>query len=293
MEGTEYLETLKSLQEKIIELEHQVTRSPTLGKLAEALSKAQGAFEHAKKSEENPHFRMKYADLASCWDAVRKALSDNGLAVIQTTVDTSPPFVTVETLLAHKSDEWIKGVLTMKSVSNSKEKGIYDNPTPQGIGSTITYARRYALSAIVGIAPEDDDGNAGSGDGYKGKGKGRGKTPNEQPAPGGKARMEEAKRKAKEAAEKGSKKKEDKKEAPEEEKTVREKLKEAISTICGGDKKFFNDTLQECSKFTKEGQERALHDMKQIDDPKTNETWIRASYGKAKEFIEKMEEDKR
>jgi hypothetical protein len=77
------------------------------------------------------------------------------LAVIQIPCGLPDGTVTVKTILCHKSGESIEGVLTMRPVKND----------PQGIGSTITYARRYALAAFVGVAPvgEDDDGNAGSG----------------------------------------------------------------------------------------------------------------------------------
>jgi hypothetical protein len=129
-------------------------RSDYIGKLAEALSKAQGAMEGASKSAENPFFKSKYADLASVWDACRGPLSANGLAVIQVpAAPTAPGRVAIDTILAHASGEWISGVLELTPVKSD----------PQSVGSAITYARRYGLQAIVGIAPEDDDGNAASG----------------------------------------------------------------------------------------------------------------------------------
>jgi hypothetical protein len=128
--------------------------SESIGKLAEALAKAQGAIEGAKKDSANPYFKSKYADLASVWDACRKALSDNALSVIQTTeAPEFPQTVIVDTRLCHSSGEWVQGRIVMKPVKDD----------PQGIGSCLTYARRYALSAMVGIAPEDDDGNAATG----------------------------------------------------------------------------------------------------------------------------------
>lgn len=126
--------------------------SETIGKLAEALAKAQGAIQGAIKDQANPYFKSKYADLSSVWDACRKPLSENGLAIVQTTCGHDPDNVTVETLLTHLSGEWIKSTLTMRPVKSD----------PQGIGSCITYARRYSLAAMVGVAPEDDDGNAAS-----------------------------------------------------------------------------------------------------------------------------------
>jgi hypothetical protein len=129
--------------------------SESIGKLAEALAKAQGAIEGAKKDSANPFFKSKYADLASVWDACRKALSENALSVVQTTdsIGDLSDLVIVNTRLCHSSGEWIEGRLIMKPVKAD----------PQGIGSCLTYARRYALSAMVGIAPEDDDGNAATG----------------------------------------------------------------------------------------------------------------------------------
>lgn len=127
-------------------------RSETIGALAAALAKAQGAMEGASKDRTNPHFKSKYADLASIWDACRAALSANGLAVMQTTGGKGQE-ITVRTVLAHSSGEWVASELSMFAAQN----------TPQAIGSCVTYARRYSLAAMVGVAPEDDDGNAASG----------------------------------------------------------------------------------------------------------------------------------
>jgi hypothetical protein len=126
-------------------------QSEQINELAAALAKAQGAIKGATKDTANPFFKSKYADLASVWDACRAELTANGLSIIQTTDDSQG--VTVVTTLAHSSGQWIRGRLTMRPVKDD----------PQGIGSAITYARRYALAAMVGVAPEDDDGNAASG----------------------------------------------------------------------------------------------------------------------------------
>lgn len=129
--------------------------SPTIGKLVAALSKAQGQMKSALKDSDNPSFESKYADLASVWDACRDPLSKNGLAVIQRSFSTDGAVIVLNTILAHESGEWISGTLNMMPVVND----------PQGIGSCLTYARRYALSSMVGICPEDDDGNKASGAG--------------------------------------------------------------------------------------------------------------------------------
>ena len=129
----------------------QVTRSESIAALAAALSKAQGVMEGATKAGLNPHFKSKYADLASVWDACRKPLSDNGLSVVQLPGGDGQT-LSVTTILMHESGEWIEGTMTMTPTKND----------PQGVGSCLTYARRYALAATVGISPEDDDGNAAS-----------------------------------------------------------------------------------------------------------------------------------
>ena len=127
-------------------------QSENIAELAAALSKAQANITGALKDSANPFFKSKYADLASCWDACRKQLTDNGLSVIQTT-DIVSDTVVVRTTLAHSSGQWISGVLPVKA----KDDG------PQAQGSGITYARRYALAAIVGLAQIDDDAEAAQG----------------------------------------------------------------------------------------------------------------------------------
>lgn len=128
-----------------------VRRSPTIGKLVLAVSKAQGAITPASKDSKNPFFKNVYASLTSVWESIRKPLADQELAVFQP-VTTSGRHVQVTTLLAHSSDEWIEQDLTMRAAQE----------TAQAIGGTITYARRYALSALVGATAEDDDGTSAS-----------------------------------------------------------------------------------------------------------------------------------
>src|SRR3990167_5833896 len=124
-----------------------MTQSETIGKLAEALSKAQGVMKNAVKDKENPFFKSSYADLASCWDACREALSINNLSVTQLhSVDQNGKTL-VKTLLMHSSGEWVASILPVNPVKQD----------PQSFGSSITYMRRFGLSSIVGIAPSDDD----------------------------------------------------------------------------------------------------------------------------------------
>jgi hypothetical protein len=120
-----------------------------MSELAKALVKAQGQIKGAVKDANNPHFKTKYADLASVWDACRKPLTDNGLSVAQYTTTEGPALVT---RLMHVSGESIEGVTPLIMVKQDM----------QALGSAITYARRYGLAAMVGVAPEDDDGNAAS-----------------------------------------------------------------------------------------------------------------------------------
>jgi hypothetical protein len=124
-------------------------QSESIAALAAALSKAQADITGALKDSSNPFFKSKYADLASCWDACRKQLAANGLCVIQTTGMTDAGLVLITTL-AHSSGEWMRGVLPVAAKDSS----------PQAQGSGITYARRYALAAIVGLAQIDDDAEA-------------------------------------------------------------------------------------------------------------------------------------
>lgn len=124
--------------------------SDQINELAAALAKAQGQMAGAAKDCTNPHFKSRYADLASVWDACRQPLADNGLAVIQG-VATELNRVTVTTRLAHASGQWIESA----AAADARDAG------PQSIGSVVTYLRRYSLAAMVGVAPEDDDGNEG------------------------------------------------------------------------------------------------------------------------------------
>lgn len=135
-----------------------MNHSDSIAALAAALSKAQGAMQPAVKDAKNPHLDRSYADLASVWNAAREHLTANGLSVMQTFQQCDPGRVTVETILAHSSGEWVSSVLTMPAEAKGGQQGA------QAYGSAITYARRYSLAAILGIAPagDDDDGEAAS-----------------------------------------------------------------------------------------------------------------------------------
>ena len=142
-----------------------MNQSDSIANLTLALSIVQGKMTHAIKDSDNPFFKSKYADLESVWDVCRILLSENGLAVMQFPGDIN--FVQLEkengdiniatkmsltTIISHKSGEFMSQEM---SVPVTK-------PDAQGAGSALTYMRRYALAAVVGVVQADDDGNAAS-----------------------------------------------------------------------------------------------------------------------------------
>lgn len=136
-------------------------KSEQINELAIALSRAQGEMESAKRDANNPFFNSKYSTLESVWDACRGPLSKNGLSVIQTTLPDDEKII-VETTLAHASGQWISGVISMRPGYINKAGEFIQEKDAQAFGSCLTYARRYALAAICGVCPEDDDGNKSS-----------------------------------------------------------------------------------------------------------------------------------
>jgi hypothetical protein len=144
--------------------------SEKIDQIAVALNKAQSVMENAKKTSANPFFHSKYADLDEVWDTARKPLADNGLSIIQSIASGTEIFrmktptkeqpdkesnmiwLVVTTRLLHTSEQWFEDSVSMPVEAD-----------PQSLGKVTTYIRRYALMAMVGISPEDDDGNAGSG----------------------------------------------------------------------------------------------------------------------------------
>ena len=128
--------------------------SDSITKISAALSNALPEIQHATKDAKNPHFRSSYASLPAVIDTSKPVLAKHGVVVLQ-----SPGWdgqrCTLTTRLLHSSGEWIEG-----------EAGSpVAKVDPQGIGSAITYLRRYSLAAMTGISQEDDDGNAASGNG--------------------------------------------------------------------------------------------------------------------------------
>lgn len=127
-----------------------MNRSESIKELAAALAAAQGEFGIAEFDRVNPHFKSKYASLTSVMNTVRSPLQKNGLSVVQT-LSENEKGMALETTLLHSSGEWLSG---STPIMLSKED-------MQGLGSAITYAKRYAISAMLGVvSDEDDDGNA-------------------------------------------------------------------------------------------------------------------------------------
>mgnify|MGYP000694539302 CR=1 FL=1 len=126
-------------------------QSESIGALAEALAKARAQIENATKDSKNPHFKSTFASLASVINATSSELAKQNLVVVQspTTIDKEIYLVTT---LIHSSGEWVKSYCPL----------ILNKNDMQGLGSALTYARRYALAAIAGITQEDDDGNSAS-----------------------------------------------------------------------------------------------------------------------------------
>jgi hypothetical protein len=136
----------------------EMDESPTLGALASALSKAQGEMRVALKDSKNPHLGSSYADLSSVWAACRKPLADNGLALLQP-VTTTADGVIVETLLVHSSGEFLRRRLAMRIEVKVSREG-KSQPWTWAFGSAVSYARRYSLASMLGIATGDDDDGA-------------------------------------------------------------------------------------------------------------------------------------
>ena len=119
---------------------------------AKAFIAAQKGMEAVKKAASNPAFKTKYADLSEVVEAVVPALNGTGVGVIQNAAYDGE-WVSVATTMLHESGSSVTSVLRLKPSKTD----------PQGVGSAITYGRRYSLLAMTGAAPEDDDGNASSG----------------------------------------------------------------------------------------------------------------------------------
>jgi len=131
--------------------------SESIMKISPAILAAQRSIKFAAKDATNLHFKNKYADLSSVVEAVKDALNNEGIAFIQSGSPATDGCLHLTTRLLHESGEWLQDTLVMPLPKQD----------PQGYGSAMTYARRYALAAITGLYQDDDDGNQGSGVGDK------------------------------------------------------------------------------------------------------------------------------
>jgi hypothetical protein len=133
-------------------------QSNEINELMAALAKAQGKMTGALKDCSNPFYKSKYADINSVWTACREPLSENGLAVTQTIQEKDNGEIYLRTTLGHASGQWMSSVMPIRIRVDGKKNELHE------LGGCLTYLRRYALSALVGVtADEDDDGNSVSG----------------------------------------------------------------------------------------------------------------------------------
>ena len=130
-----------------------IVKSENINELLTALAKAQGEIKGAVKDSNNPFFKSSYADLAAVWEAIREPLSKNNLSVLQTTGYDDKGQTILYTTLGHSSGQYVSSSYPVRPVKDD----------PQGMGSAISYARRYCLAAIVGVFQVDDDANIASG----------------------------------------------------------------------------------------------------------------------------------
>lgn len=132
-----------------------IKTSESISKISSALIKAQQEIKVAMFDASNPHFKSRYASLGSVVEACKEALNKNKIVFMQGAHSDKdlPKMVSVSTRLIHESGEYIEDTISVP----------YAQDTPQAYGSSLTYARRYGLSALLGIvSDEDDDGNSGS-----------------------------------------------------------------------------------------------------------------------------------
>ena len=127
-----------------------IERSENILSLAVALSKAQKKMGAALKNAENPYYKSKYSDFKAVIDTIKEPLNENGISFLQA-VEGSPENPTVETILLHESGQYfcIKTPIYCLKPND-----------PQAFGKGITYSKRYALQALLGLPSEDDDAEA-------------------------------------------------------------------------------------------------------------------------------------
>lgn len=131
----------------------EIRTSQEIGEIAKALAAAQAELENVAKDAANPHFKSRYATLAGVLSEVRPKLAKHGVSLFQAPINGEGSNIGVMTRLMHSSGQWL-------------ESAIFVQPTKfdaQGVGSVLTYLRRYSAMAAAGVGPEDDDAEAAVG----------------------------------------------------------------------------------------------------------------------------------
>ena len=132
-----------------------LTQSEHIDQLAAALADVQALIDGVLKESPNAVYGSRYADLSKVWEAFQKVGPDHGLSVVQLPgrFDGEARTMSMSVRLLHSSGQWLGGEMSMP----------LSRADAHAYGSACTYARRYSLAALVGICPQDDDGNAASG----------------------------------------------------------------------------------------------------------------------------------
>jgi len=137
-----------------------INHSEQISNIAAALLKAQKAISHVLKSADNPYYKSRYADLTAVIDSVKEPLNDNGIAFLQAVDENGEGSTVIDTILLHESGQYLS---TRTPVFCKKPDD------PQAFGSGVTYSKRYALQAILGLPTEDDDAEKATARGDKNK----------------------------------------------------------------------------------------------------------------------------
>lgn len=124
-----------------------IQQSESVAKLFAALVAAQAEMRNPPKESVNPHFKSRFADLATVIDTVKPVLTKHGLGVIQMPCEVEGVGPALTTMLIHSSGEYVRDTIALRPAK----------PDPQGVGAAMTYARRYGLQAVLGITADDDD----------------------------------------------------------------------------------------------------------------------------------------
>jgi hypothetical protein len=124
--------------------------SESIKQIAEALVSAQKEIRFAAKDSTNPHFKSKYANINSVIEAVKKPLNDNNIAILQSLSPSDDNKLHLTTRLLHSSGEWIEDTAVCP----------IQKQDPQGLGSAISYIRRYSISSLCALYADDDDGQS-------------------------------------------------------------------------------------------------------------------------------------